>query len=57
MQEIYSAVHIRTHLNNALYQITAVCFEHELLIAESPAVFFSFSERDDCSLQEFGVAI
>ena len=27
---------IKTHLNNALYQITAVCYEyeHELVIAE-----------------------
>ena len=27
---------LKTHLNNALYQITAVCFEHEheLVIAE-----------------------
>ena len=30
---------IKTHLNNALYQIKGVCFkhEHELVIAESPA--------------------
>ena len=41
VQEIYAAMRIKTHLNNALYQITAVCFkhEHELVIAESPAGF------------------
>ena len=27
--KIYAAMCIKTHLNNALYQITAVCFEHE----------------------------
>ena len=39
MQEIYAAMRIKTHLNNDLYQLTAVCFEHEheLVIAESPA--------------------
>ena len=41
MQEMYAVMRIKTHLNNALYQITAVCFEqeheHELVIAESPA--------------------
>ena len=33
------AMRIKTHLNNALYQITAVCFEHEpeLVITKSPA--------------------
>ena len=41
MQEIYAAMRIKTHLNDAVYQITAVCFKHEdedeLVIAESPA--------------------
>ena len=38
VQELYAAMCIKTHLNNALYQITAVCFEHEaeLVIEESP---------------------
>ena len=41
MKEISAAMCIKTHLNIALYQITAVCFkhEHELVIAESPAGF------------------
>ena len=36
VKEIYTAMRIKIHLNNALYQITAVCFEHEheLVIAE-----------------------
>ena len=36
-KEMYSAMRIKTHLNNAPYQITAVFFEHELVIGESPA--------------------
>ena len=36
MKEIYTAMRNKTHENNALYQISAVCFEHlhELVIAE-----------------------
>ena len=39
--EFYAAMRIKTHLINTLYQITAVCFEHEdeLVIAESELVF------------------
>ena len=39
VQEIYAAIRIKTHWNNALYQLTSDCFEleHELVIAESPA--------------------
>ena len=31
----YAAMRIKTQLNNALYQLIAVCFEHELVIAEA----------------------
>ena len=38
---LHAAMHVQKHLNNALYQITAVCFEHEyeheLVITEYPA--------------------
>ena len=46
MKEIYTAMRIKTHLNNALYQITAVRFEHEqeLVIAELELVVFAFSQ-------------
>ena len=35
---------IKTHVNNALYQITAVCFEpeHELVIAELQLVLIFY---------------
>ena len=49
--EFYMAMCIKTHLNNALYQTTAVCFklehehEHELVIAESLAGIIFILER------------
>ena len=36
--EFYAAMHIKT-----LYQISAVCFKHELVIAESPVGYKMFS--------------
>ena len=37
---LYAAMRIKTHLDNDLYQITSVCFEHEheLVIAEAELV-------------------
>ena len=44
-KEIYAVMHIKTHLYNALYQISAVCFEHEqeLVIAELQLVYSQYT--------------
>ena len=41
MKEISTAMRIKTHLNSALYQITVVCFEHELVISELQLVIIN----------------